>query len=54
MNGTETQQKVVARIAKVELSILFFSAFLRAVRIDPMKQFSFIRVIDECNGHGGV
>lgn len=32
-NGTGAQQKIVARIIEVELSILFFGAFLRAVCI---------------------
>lgn len=50
MSGTDAQQKVEACIAEVELSILSFGAFLQVVRIGPVKQFSFSRVIDECDG----
>lgn len=52
MIRTKTQKKVVHRIVEVELWILCFGAFFRAVRIGPMKQLSFSRVIDKCDGRG--
>lgn len=47
INGTEAQQKVVARIAELELSVLSFSAFFRAVRVGSLKRLSFSRFIEE-------
>lgn len=52
MKGTEAQHKVMARIAKVELSILSFGPFLRAIRIGLVKRLSFGHSIKVCNGQG--
>lgn len=37
VNGTDAEKKVVLRIAEVELSVLSFSTFFRAVRVGSVK-----------------
>lgn len=52
MSDTEVQQKVLVRIAKVELSILSFDDIICSVSIGPVKRSSCSRLIDECSGRG--
>lgn len=52
INGIEEQQKVVAHIAEVELSLLLSWAFLRAVCVGFVVQLFLRRLTDACDGHG--
>lgn len=52
INGTEAQQKFVARIAEIELSVVSFDAFFQAVRVGLVKRFSFSHFVEECDGPG--
>lgn len=47
VNYAETQKKVVARIAKAELSILSFGVFFRVISILAVKDLSFNRLMGE-------
>lgn len=49
---TEAQKKDTVRIAKVEMSVLFFSFFLRVARSGPVKRPVLSLVIKECDGKG--
>lgn len=46
-SGTEER---LAHSSEVELFVLSFGAFLRAVRVRPVKRLSFSPLLDGCNG----
>lgn len=43
---------VIGSTPKVEMSVVSFNAFLRAVRSGPVIQLPFSKIIKECDGHG--
>lgn len=48
VDDTKTQKNVIARIAKLEWSVLCFGVFFRAVRVGSVKRLSFSRLTEEC------
>lgn len=49
-NETEAQMRDTGLITEVELSVLLFYAFLRAVCAGPAKQFPVSRLFKKCDG----
>lgn len=52
VNGTEAQRRVSGRTIELEMSVLLFGVFLRAIRISPVKRLMFGRSLDERNRQG--